>query len=97
MTAGEYTERLALQFSEMQQDWREKAQELERELLRTRQELARFQVQAEGIGHSYITRRGVCVYVCVCEHACMENCIPAKEKEIQTQPSTPHLCVCVKC
>jgi hypothetical protein len=47
ISSREYTERLALQFSELQVDWRERVLQLQQELLRTRQELTRFQIQAE--------------------------------------------------
>lgn len=54
----EYTERLSLQFSQLQLDWREKAQQLQGELLRTRQELMKFQIQAETLSHTHTTRGG---------------------------------------
>lgn len=47
VSSREYTEKLALQFSQLQADWRERALQLQQELLRTRQELTRFQIQAE--------------------------------------------------
>lgn len=53
MSAREYTERLAVQFSQLQVDWKEKAQQLQQELLRTKQELAKFQVEAEMIDHTH--------------------------------------------
>jgi hypothetical protein len=53
MGSREYTERLALQFSQLQLDWRERAEQLQRELLRTRQELTRFQIQAETLNQTH--------------------------------------------
>lgn len=50
VSAKDYTSRLALQFNQLQTNWREKATQLERELLRTRQELATFQVRCELVG-----------------------------------------------
>ena len=47
VSSKEYTERLALQFSQLQVDWRERALQLQQELLRTRQELTTLQLQAE--------------------------------------------------
>lgn len=44
VSAREYTERLALQFNDRQDNWKERATILERELLRTRQELLKFQI-----------------------------------------------------
>ena len=47
VSAKDYTSHLALQFSQLQTNWRDKATQLERELLRTRQELATYQVRCE--------------------------------------------------
>ena len=47
MSGEEYTRRLSLQLSQLQTDWRTKAVRLERELLRTRQELVNCQVARE--------------------------------------------------
>ena len=55
----QYTERLALQFSQLQEDWRGKAVQLQRELLRTRQELTKFQIQADTLGHTNTLRGGI--------------------------------------
>ena len=47
MSAREFTERLSLQFSQLQTNWKSKAEQLERELLRTRQDLIKFQINSE--------------------------------------------------
>ncbi len=47
VSGEEYTRRLSLQLSQLQTDWRTKAVRLERELLRTRQELVNCQVARE--------------------------------------------------
>ena len=73
VSAREYAERLAMQFSQVQLNWREKAQQLQQELLRTRQELTKFQIQAEGIVN---TSGGVCGHIraCVCHHTECREC-----------------------
>lgn len=60
VSVREYTERLALQVSQLQLDWRDRAAQLQQELLRTRQELAKFQVQAETLTN---IRTGICIYI----------------------------------
>ena len=47
MSALEFTKRLALQFSHLQTNWKNKSDQLERELLRTRQELIKCQISSE--------------------------------------------------
>lgn len=56
VSSREYTERLALQFSELQVDWKQKAQQLQQELLRTRQELTKFQIQSETLVNNHNKR-----------------------------------------
>ena len=47
MSAREFTERLLLQFSQLQTSWKTQAEQLERELLRTRQDLIKLQFNSE--------------------------------------------------
>ena len=47
VSAREFTERLLLQFSQLQTNWKSRAEQLERELLRTRQDLIKFQINSE--------------------------------------------------
>ena len=47
VSAREFTECLSLQFSQLQTDWKSRAEQLERELLRTRQDLVKFQISSE--------------------------------------------------
>ena len=47
VSSREFTERLSLQFSQLQTNWRSRAEQLERELLRTRQDLIKFQLSSE--------------------------------------------------
>ena len=47
VSAREFTESLSLQFSQLQTNWKSRAEQLERELLRTRQELVKFQINSE--------------------------------------------------
>ena len=54
MSAREFTERLSLQFSQLQKDWKSKAEQLERELLRTRQALVRCQIHSEQFATSQL-------------------------------------------
>ena len=53
MSSREYTERLALQFSQLQLDWRERTVQLQQELLRTRQELTKYQIQSETLNQTH--------------------------------------------
>lgn len=56
VSCREYTERLALQFSQLQVDWKQKAQQLQQEVLRTRQELTKFQIQSETLVNNHNER-----------------------------------------
>ena len=47
VSAREFTERLLLQFSQLQTSWKTQAEQLERELLRTRQDLIKLQFNSE--------------------------------------------------
>ena len=47
VSALEFTERLSLQFSRAQTNWKGRVEQLERELLRTRQELMKCQIHSE--------------------------------------------------
>ena len=55
MSAREFTERLSLQFSQLQTNWKSRAEQLERELLRTRQDLIKFQINSEiSVPHPFL-------------------------------------------
>ena len=47
IAAREFTERLSLQFSQLQTNWKSKAEQLERELLKTRQDLIKCQLNSD--------------------------------------------------
>ena len=47
LSAKEFTDRLSLQFIQLQTNWKSKAEQLERELLRTRQDLVKCQIDSE--------------------------------------------------